>query len=498
MKSLIDHQWKSFWRSPDKGQKLFSVITVSFLLFIVACYALLAGLFLPEALKKLLPDKSPVLLINQALLYYIILSFLVRWVFQEIPAQEVDYYRMLPVKRITLVVLLLIKSAFNVFNFFALLFFTGFTFNGVIKEYSFFTSVSWLISVLSLEFANSYLVFYLQKKMSLKSGLIIPLISGLILLIAFEIITSKGLHNLSAAVAGTLLSVPAFCILPVLLLSAMYFLNYYFLQNHFYAEDLQKNKKANNKVFRSYRSFERYGELGSYIALELKLIFRNRRTRSLFYYSLLFLLYPALTYRSYLGGSGIENMKNLFNIYLWSILAPSLAMLSYGQNIYAWDGSYFDLICSRVTNIKKYIYAKYCVMVIAALLSFLLLTPYALIFGKEIFWFNAAGTLYSIGLNSLILLIMGPLNKKRFELNTGMMSQQGRDGWTQFLKGLPVIIPMALIYLIVKLTGCTQYLFHVIAFLGLVAFLLKNIAINIAVDQFQKRRYKMAMGFRQS
>jgi hypothetical protein len=41
-----------------------------------------AGIMLPVMLKKIIPGKSPVIILNGVILYYIIFYFLLRWMLQ--------------------------------------------------------------------------------------------------------------------------------------------------------------------------------------------------------------------------------------------------------------------------------------------------------------------------------------------------------------------------------------------------------------------------------
>jgi hypothetical protein len=404
---------------------------------------------------------------------------------------------MFPVKRSTLINALMLKSLFNTFNLIAVFFFSAFTLSAVINECSLISAASWLISIIALEISNGYLVFYLQKKIAWKHGLLIPVLTILFVIIAYEIITSFSIKDISAGILGGILNYPIFAFIPLFLLTFIYYINFTSLAKHFYSDDLKK-RKVKDKKFRNFSVFDRMGEIGLYMALELKMIFRNRRPRSLFYYSFMFLLFQITALKSSPLNVEIHNIKSLYIIYFWCTFAPSAAMFIYGQALFAWDGGYFDLICSRVSDIRNYIYAKYYIMVLSVIIFFVLLIPYGFIFGSKVFWFNAAGAIYSIGVNSVMILIVGPLNKKRIDLNTGMMSMQGRDSSGQFVKGLPIIITLGAIYLIVLISGYIDYVFHITAAVGIIGFLLRNKAIDLALVQFNKHRYKMAAGYRQS
>ena len=77
---------------------------------------------------------------------------------------------------------------------------------------------------------------------------------------------------------------------------------------------------------------------------------------------------------------------------------------------------------------------------------FLLATPY-IYYGVDKYLMIAAGALYNIGFNTLVLLYMGSFNRKQIDLNaSGFGNTQGTSA-KQFIVILPVlVIPIGLFY----------------------------------------------------
>ena len=129
-------------------------------------------------------------------------------------------------------------------------------------------------------------------------------------------------------------------------------------------------------------------------------------------------------------------------------------------------------------------------------MAYIILAAY-IFMGVELLWLNTAALFYSIGVNSIISIFVGSFNRKRMDLTTSMMSQQGRDGFKQFLRGLPMLILMFLIYFAVALPGFKEYVPWAYGLIGLAALFFHKKFIDLAVKNFNAQRYKMAVGFRE-
>ncbi len=621
LRKLILHQWKSYTRSPERGENIFSFIVMGFLFLILAFYAITAGYYLPTVLEKLSNGENSIHLFNSGLIYFIAFSFLFRIFLQGFPSQAVKYYRALPVKRKTLITALLLKTITNYINIVFILFLVSFTIKAVIPHYTFLSSMAWMFSIIAIELCNSFLTFLLKKKIFSKPTLLLPIIIILIIAIVLEFLSSASTARVVSHLFNSFLNIPAFSVLPLLVLAYMYLLTFRWIDKNYYPEDLSATKREKVKSYSRYSFLENYGEVGSYIALELKMIFRNKRPRALFYYSLIFFINPLFIYKQYfdeakpvypkphfanaavespklysnaevckitfnvtsgkipkgayvyisgnnqkLGGNnsasvnlyknaegnwertfiiekgkvldynfslGSQNVAaldstgntlpksyivpwsdttinisiagwksqqnqggNFFMIVFWSIFLISISAIMYGQYLFAWEGSYFDFILSSKINIKKYIKAKYYIMAAASFLAFAIMMVY-IYMSIDLLWLNIAALFYSLGVSSMLNLYMASFNKKRMDLHTSMMSQQGRDNFKQFLRTIPTLLLLFSIYFTMTWLGLKDYMPFAFGGIGLIALLFHKQLMDLSIKNFEKHRYKMAVGFRE-
>src|SRR5690606_23238489 len=137
---------------------------------------------------------------------------------------------------------------------------------------------------------NNFLLLYFKRQMSNKPlytlafGLVIV---GLMLLDYLDVLQ---LQVVSQVMFGAILAQPWLAIVPVILLSGIYLLNFYFLKAHTYPVEL-KVGKTEVATGGDIAFLNRFGELGKLIELELKLIWRHKRTKSIVTLSAVFLFY---------------------------------------------------------------------------------------------------------------------------------------------------------------------------------------------------------------
>ena len=98
---------------------------------------------------------------------------------------------------------------------------------------------------------------------------------------------------------------------------------------------------------------DKYGDVGEMIALDLKLIFRNKRPKSLVILSGVILLYGFIFYPRYL------QTGNFTMLFLFALFITGLFISNYGQFLFAWQSSHFDGMMSYNINMKQYIKAKF-------------------------------------------------------------------------------------------------------------------------------------------
>ncbi len=127
---------------------------------------------------------------------------------------------------------------------------------------------------------------------------------------------------------------------------AIYMINTKYLIENLYLEEL--STKAKSKISTDYPFLNRFGKVGELVALELKLILRHKRSRTVFLTGFLFLFYGFLFYRPE------ELDKSNFGIMLLAaILMTGISIVNYGQFMFAWQSAHFDGLLANKINFKE-------------------------------------------------------------------------------------------------------------------------------------------------
>lgn len=486
MYELFIHQCKEKVRSPFWQKNIFLNILLGVLGLYLMLNLVVISLFADKLLLEIYKDSNVVEVFTGLLFYYFSFDLILRFFFQQLPTISIQPYLTLPIKKSKLLHYPILKSATSFFNVLAVLLFLPFFIKNIYSTQPFQFSLTWIILVLSFIAVNNFLNFSLKKYFSKKPLRTLLITAGLGLIIFLDIAKiisfswyfSQGIYYLSKNAY--------LIVLPILMVVLSYYFAYVFMKNNAYIEDSQ------NRVIKKSTGLsilDQYGEIGQLIGIELKMILRNKRPKSLLYISCAFFLYGFMLYKK-------ENMDNYLILSFTGLLLPSIFSINYGQYLFSWESSFFDsILVSRITP-YNYIKSKHVFFTIASTLGYLIILPYAFI-SYKIALINAAFLLFNIGITSIILLFFCTFNSSYIDLGKGQFMNYQGTGVTQFLVIIPIMGLPFLIYFIFKILGGLDYYYYAIAIFGFLGIALNKYLLQLIVSQFVKRKYKMALGFRQ-
>jgi len=369
------------------------------------------------------------------------------------------------------------------------LIFVPFAIRAVSTIYSGAAVFLWLLSmflmILFVIFANTYI----KRQMAVKP--IVSLGCGLafIGLIALDIFGIFSLSEVSSFLFGAALEQPLWILIPIALAASVYLLNYRFLMARSYPEEIDRAARKKQVAVQTLGFMSRFGQIGELIGLELKLIFRHKRTKSVLYIMPLFMLYGLLFYPN-----PAFNDSMMWLIFV-GIFVTGMMMLSYGQYIVAWESKYFDGILTREGSMFDYFRAKYYMLVSFCIISYVLTTPYALL-GMKFLWIQTACFLFNAGIGSCFMLLFAQYNRKRIDLTQGSAFSWQGTGASQFIVMLPALLMPMLIASIFNWVGLSDWGLGALALLGVMGVLCHKWIIQIISQRFAQTKYAQAEGFR--
>ncbi len=489
-KWFLTHLWKEATRSTNFSKNLALNITMGFFLFLSLIYVLMIGLFLGKILPKVYPDLNPVWVFNSALFYYIAIDLLLRFLIQGLPRLNVETYLHLPIKKSTIITFMVTKTKLNFLNFIPLLIIIPFTFRVVSINFEPVQTIIWFITMLFVIMGNNFFGTYIKRLLATKPGFVGGfglVIISLILLDYFDVLS---LSLASAEVFGSVLSNPLLVLFPFAYMMGAYLLHYDYLRRRLYSEEIDTRKTQRVDAISRIKYFKSLGYFGTLLSIDLKLIWRHKRTRTVIYMAPMFLLYGFVFYPQ-------EIYMNMTGMLIFvGIFMTGGMMINYGNYAMAYESNYFDSLLANNFDFKQYFRMKYINSVLICCVCYILTIPYVF-FDSEILLINTAAFLFNIGVISFTLLFIATFNKKRMEMNKGAAFNYQGMGATNWLAMFPAFLLPIIIYWPFSAAGMPYTGLIFIGILGLIGLLFNRTFTNIIYKNFLKRKYIMADGFRE-
>ena len=489
-KWFIIHQWKSAKRSSIWQKNLAVNIIIAFFMLIMLLYLVVFGIMLDRILLELVSDKDPENVLSSILIYYFIIGFVLRFFLQSIPAIQAVPYLHLPVKRSTLGKYLVLKSFTSFFNYLPFFVFLPFAIKWIPSFHGWLSAALWFLGIILFEWASNLKLIWFKRKNTDKPQISFLLILAVIILFALDYFNLFSLSHISEWYFMSLMKQPLWLLIPIIAVVFWYFYNLKFIKKVIYTEDLMPEQSKSEMLSSKLNRLQDYGVLGELILKEVKLLLRNKRSKTVLYMIPFFLLYGLFFYPQevYMQKTGMLVFVGVF--------ITGGFLIAYGQYIMAWESAHFDFILTSNVSMFEFFRAKYFLMLIPTVLLYFLTIPY-MYFGQEIFWLNLAALFYNLGINAPLLLYTAAFNKKRMDLSKGAMMNYQGVGVNNFLMVLPLLVlPMMIFWPLNIFLG---YMVAVagLAGLGLTGIVLHKWFIKKAVIHFSKKRYEIAEGYRQ-
>ena len=430
---------------------------------------------------------------NSGLIFILALDFLLRLPFLKTPTQEVKPYLLLPIKRSRLIDFLLLRSGLNSFNLLWFFLFVPFAIITVTKFYGIGGVLTYCIGIWLLIVFNNYWYLLCRTLMDeriwwvllpiavyggIAAALFIPDNSPLF---GFFIDLGEGF------ITGNILTF--ICVLVAITL--MWFINRSIMQKLVYNElNKTEDTTVQVKTVSEYKFLDRYGEIGEYIRLELKLLLRNKVCRkSLYSVTAIVLIFSLTISFSDIYDGGSRDFFVLYNYIIFGILFLSPLM--------SYEGNYIDGLMSRKESIYSLLRAKYILYSIALIIPFVLMIP-GMVTGRVSVLGCIAWIVFVPGAVYFCLFQLAVYNNKTLDLNAKMTGRQNvGTGLQNLISGAAFGVPLLLFFVLNATVGkeITPWILLVIGilFIATSRWWLRNV-----YHRFMKRRYKNMEGFHDS
>lgn len=139
--------------------------------------------------------------------------------------------------------------------------------------------------------------------------------------------------------------------------------------------------------------------------------------------------------------------------------------------------------------------SKYLVFAFLTSISYVLTLP-LILWQSELFIIHTAWLFYLIGIVSIMTLLLGCYKEKRISLDRGITMNFEGLSMVEFIIGIPSILLPLLLYYGLSIFDLANYTIYIIGALGALALLLHPVLLQRVLRLFEKRKYKMAQGFK--
>ncbi|SEP81333.1 hypothetical protein SAMN05421824_0384 [Hyunsoonleella jejuensis] len=489
MKHFLKLEWKAFFRSASFGKSLGIKIFMGFMALYFMTFFLIGGFFMDKILEKVFPKLDLITAFCGLLFFWILGDLIFRFFFQKLPVMSVKPLLTLPVSRNKIVHYVLGKSALSFFNFLPLFAIIPFGIKLLFKDYP---TGSVLILLLAL-FVTTLIINFLNfiiESFSAETELsflpVILLTGGLFALNYYEIISFKDLIG-NAFIA--IYESPLLILVLLLILAITYIFNFKLLHKKLFLDSGLKTevKEVNASNLDWTKNF---GDIAPFMQLDLRLIWRNKRTKSSVWMLAIGLLYGLFFYPN-----PTYNNMPFFFIFI-GIFSTGIFLINFGQFVPAWDSGYYKLLMSQNIKYEQYLKSKFTLMALSVVVLFVLGIPYVY-FGWKILFAHFAAAIYNIGINTHVILWGGSFNRKKIDLSQKAAFNYQGTGAVQWLIGIPLLVLPMLIFALLNWLLSFEIACIVLIAMGVLGIVFHEKLMRFITGKYLESKYKMIDAFDQ-
>ena len=488
IKHFLTLEFKSFFRSASLGTSIIIKIFTALAALYFSLLFIGAGILA----YKIINDKlhlDPLTTINKFLIYYFVLDLVIRFFFQKMPVLNIKPLLHLPIARNTIVNFTLAKTGLSFFNLVHALFFIPFSVILVYKGHLPIAQVVfWHLGIVALIYCSNFINILLNNK----DLVFYPVVALIIGCAAAQYYHVFDITVFTFPFFNQLYQVPFFFLIPVVFAVGLYYLSFQFFKNNLNLDEGLVTKaeiaKTENLTF-----LNQFGTLGTFLKNDIKLLKRNKRSKTTLSMSVLFIFYGLLFF-----SGGIKAYDNPAMKVFAGIFVSGGFLFTFGQFVPSWDSSYYQLMMSQNIKYKDYLSSKWWLMVIATVFSTIIASFY-LYFGWHTYLIIVVGAIYNIGVNSHLVLLAGAYVKTPIDLaqSKGAFGDKKSFNFKTVLLSLPKLaVPMGLYALGYYLISANAGLIFV-ALAGVLGFAFKNKMFTLIEKVYRTEKYATIAAYKQ-
>lgn len=485
-KYFFSLEWRAFTRSASFKTNLFMKILMGFgvLYFILVFLSLGGGVyFLLEEMEL-----EPFAVVNNLMIYYVLMDLLVRLGLQKTPVMNIRPLLTLNLRKNSIVSYALGKSLFSFYNWIHWFFFFPFCLVLIIEGFEVWNVVGWFFGMVFLILSNNFLNILAGNK-----SWLMYFLGGL--LASVGAMHYYGIFNLgdqTQAFFYGLYQMPWLALVPLLFLITLFGITFGYFRKNLYL-DAGLAVKTSEASTENLDWLNQFGTLGTFLKNDIKLLLRNKRSKSTLMVSGFFILYGLLFFTGSL---------EVYEAPLWKIFAGLFVsggfLFTFGQFVPSWDSSYYPLMMSQNIRYRDYLNSKWWLIVIATLISTILASFY-LIWGWEAYGAVLAAAIFNMGFNSHLVLLAGAFIKTPIDLSSNKNVFGDKSAFN--VKTLLITLPKLVVPIVVFVLGDALFGtlggYLLVAGVGVLGFAFKNMVFKLTERLYKSQKYETLAAYKQ-
>lgn len=431
---------------------------------------------------------EPYHMLNQGLLFVLVLDYVMRFTFQKPPTQEMQPFLLLPIKRIRLIDALLIRSGLSAFNWIWHFMFVPFALLTVLRFYGLWGVLTYLVGIWLLILINNYWYLFTRTLINEKIWwFLLPVVVYGALAAAVFIPEESPIFDFSMNVGEGFITGSILTFLGVLAVLALMVLANRILLSHLSYKENAKVEDATLKHVSDYGFFNRFGEIGEYMRLELKLATRNKTPKQQVYTAIgIVVMFVALVSFTDVYGSGMQTFIYFYNFAIFGVM--------FLANVMSYEGNYIDGLITRKDSLYHLLLAKFYLYSVLMVLPMILMIP-SMIVGKSSFLLCLSWMIFISGFVYFLFFQVAVYNKNTLPLNKKLTARLNTNGTQQVITLVVFAVPLILRFALDAFLGAdvTNIIFILI---GLGFIVTHRLWIRNVYHRFMAKKYEQLEGFR--
>lgn len=477
-------------RHPMYEKNRFMKFLIWFMIVYYAAILLFMGAILPMGFSGMYPGVAAFHVLDGNLVWVLVADFWVRFVLQETPAQQIRPYSLLPIRRSFLMHMHLLRTALSTGNLFWGFMLVPFGAICVLPLLGWWGFLLWMAGWWLLFVADG-LWYLLCRALCIKNflWLLLPaaIHGGLIALIFLpekNMLDMPCTNLLYGFALGDLLP-----FLGVAMAIALLYAANYKVQTYMLGQEVAKQEEVELKSVTQMNYLNRWGAMGEYLKMEIKLRMRNKQVRMQFLLGISLIgMFSLIQYFSDVYSGTF--MQSFICLYDYIILGMMTLI-----TIMCYEGNYIDGLMARRESIFDLLRAKYYFNTALLLFPLLIVMP-LIVTGKVSLWMNLGYMFLTAGVLYPLIFQMAVYNRNTLPLNQKLMGKQG-SATQQIVSIVLLFLPIALEKLCVLLLGDVWGYVMLMA-MGLAGICTHRLWLRNIYTRLMARRYINMDGFRAS